>query len=140
MNTTTAATKANVTVSTIRAWCRTGAVAAVKQAGRWIIDAASLAHRITIGQMKTARSTPARSRDLDTAIGQEVAQASYVGSAAGLRATLARVEAHNVGAFIDPTGVRISDAQWNDITVWLRSEIANLTSERRTQRAIYNYA
>src|SRR5690348_14784802 len=48
MNTTTAAAaqQAGVTVATIRTWCRTGAVAAIKQAGRWIIDTASLAYRI----------------------------------------------------------------------------------------------
>lgn len=55
MNTTAAATQANVTVATIRTWCRVGAVAAVKQAGRWIIDPTSLARRIEIG----ARRMPA---------------------------------------------------------------------------------
>jgi hypothetical protein len=50
MNTTAAALQANVTVATIRTWCRCGVVAAVKQAGRWIIDTASLAHRIRIGK------------------------------------------------------------------------------------------
>lgn len=49
MNTTAAAIEARVTVATIRTWCRRGAVAAIKQAGRWIIDATSLARRITIG-------------------------------------------------------------------------------------------
>lgn len=61
MNTTTtvaaAAIEAKVTVATIRTWCRLGAVAAVKQAGRWVIDTASLAARIAIGQYKT-RKTP----------------------------------------------------------------------------------
>ena len=55
MNTTAAATEANVTVATIRTWCRIGAVAATKQAGRWIVDAASLARRITIGAMRTRK-------------------------------------------------------------------------------------
>ena len=50
MNTTIAATQANVTVATIRTWCRRGAVAATKTAGRWIIDAASLAYRIALGR------------------------------------------------------------------------------------------
>lgn len=59
MNTTTAALEAHVTVDTIRTWCRIGAVAAVKQAGRWIIDTASLAARITIGAMKAPKK-PAR--------------------------------------------------------------------------------
>lgn len=52
MNTTSAAIKANVTVATIRTWCRYGAVAAVKTAGRWVIDTASLAHRIALGTRK----------------------------------------------------------------------------------------
>lgn len=52
MNTTAAADQANVTVATIRNWCRNGVITATKQAGRWIIDAASLAARITIGAMK----------------------------------------------------------------------------------------
>ena len=55
MNTTTAALQANVTVATIRTWCRAGAVAAVKQAGRWIIDTASLARRITIGARRARK-------------------------------------------------------------------------------------
>ncbi|MGV9226448.1 hypothetical protein ACWDPF_27690 [Streptomyces albogriseolus] len=50
--TAAAATQANVTIDTIRTWCRIGAVAAVKQAGRWVIDTASLARRIAIGAMK----------------------------------------------------------------------------------------
>jgi hypothetical protein len=139
MNTTAAALEAQVTVATIRAWCRQGVIAAVKTAGRWIIDTASLAARIVIGKMKAAHATPARNRDLDITIGQEVAQASYIGSAAGLRAALTRVEARNIGAFIDPAGVRISSAQWNDLAAWLRNEIANLTGERRTSRAVYDY-
>ncbi len=52
MNTAAAAIQANVTAATIRTWCRHGAVAAIKQAGRWVIDAASLAARIAIGAMK----------------------------------------------------------------------------------------
>jgi hypothetical protein len=58
MNTTEAAAKANVTVATIRTWCRIGAVTATKAAGRWIIDAASLAARITIGAMKRPTRRP----------------------------------------------------------------------------------
>ncbi|MEU9761731.1 hypothetical protein AB0D98_18695 [Streptomyces sp. NPDC047987] len=52
MNTTAAAAQANVTVDTIRTWCRRGVITATKTAGRWVIDAASLAHRIVIGKMK----------------------------------------------------------------------------------------
>lgn len=56
MNTTAAAAEAQVTTATVRVWCRRGVVAAVKTAGRWIIDAASLTARIRIGQRK-ARMT-----------------------------------------------------------------------------------
>ncbi|MFJ4682026.1 hypothetical protein [Streptomyces sp. NPDC088789] len=62
MNTTTAAATANVTAATIRTWCRNGVVTAVKTAGRWIIDTASLAARIAIGKMKR----PARKAILTT--------------------------------------------------------------------------
>lgn len=69
MNTTAAATEANVTVATIRTWCRIGAVAAVKTAGRWTIDAASLIHRIAIGRMRarkqTAMTQPAQPIEID---------------------------------------------------------------------------
>ncbi|MFC9736197.1 helix-turn-helix domain-containing protein [Streptomyces hydrogenans] len=53
MNTTAAALQADVTIATIRTWCRRGVIAAAKQAGRWVIDAASLARRIAIGAMRT---------------------------------------------------------------------------------------
>ncbi|WP_431979993.1 hypothetical protein [Streptomyces qinglanensis] len=56
MNTTAAALQANVTVATIRTWCRYGAITAVKQAGRWIIDTASLATRIAIGARRTRKA------------------------------------------------------------------------------------
>lgn len=42
MNTTEAADIAKVTRATIRRWCRTGAIAATKTDGQWVIDAASL--------------------------------------------------------------------------------------------------
>lgn len=68
MNTTAAATEARVTVATIRTWCRIGAVAATKTAGRWIIDAASLARRIAIGARR-ARKAIAITVETLTAIG-----------------------------------------------------------------------
>lgn len=64
MNTTTAATQANVTVATIRTWCRRGVIAATKQAGRWTIDPASLAHRIEIGARRM--TDPAKNLDENT--------------------------------------------------------------------------
>ncbi|MCF0086667.1 MULTISPECIES: helix-turn-helix domain-containing protein [unclassified Streptomyces] len=69
MNTTTAATEARVTVATIRTWCRNGVVTATKQAGRWIIDSASLAARIAIGALKRPARKIAYTIDTMTAIG-----------------------------------------------------------------------
>lgn len=57
MNTTAAAAKAGVTVATIRHWCRYGAVAATKTAGRWDISEASLDHRIALGRKHRMDST-----------------------------------------------------------------------------------
>lgn len=81
MNTTAAALEARVTVATIRAWCRAGVVAAVKRAGRWIIEAASLARRITIGQRKATMTTQPKYRieqGTETAYGQERATFTIV--------------------------------------------------------------
>ncbi|MEW2415268.1 hypothetical protein AB0953_16355 [Streptomyces sp. NPDC046866] len=63
MNTSTAAAEAKVTVATIRTWARRGVIAATKTAGRWVIDATSLARRIAIGarrrkEAKTVEITP----------------------------------------------------------------------------------
>lgn len=58
MNTTAAAVQAGVTIPTIRRWCRYGVVAAVKRAGRWTIEAASLAYRIAIGRENRMEITP----------------------------------------------------------------------------------
>lgn len=58
MNTTAAAAQAGVTVATIRTWCRAGVIAAAKRAGRWVIDTASLAHRIAIGARRARKQTP----------------------------------------------------------------------------------
>lgn len=70
MNTTTAACEAGVTVATIRDWARRGVIAATKKAGRWVIDTASLAHRITIGKLKTRKARPVIfSAETMTAIG-----------------------------------------------------------------------
>ncbi|KPC86952.1 hypothetical protein ADL27_44770, partial [Streptomyces sp. NRRL F-6602] len=70
ITTAQAATEAHVTIDTIRSWARHGIIAATKQAGRWIIDTASLAHRITIGKMKRpAKKTPTWTTENMVAIG-----------------------------------------------------------------------
>lgn len=55
MNTTAAARTAGVTPGTVATWCRTGVITAVKQAGRWVIEQASLTHRIALGALKTRK-------------------------------------------------------------------------------------
>jgi hypothetical protein len=57
MNTTTAAAEAKVTARTIRTWCRKGVITAAKVAGRWVIDASSLARRIEIGARMSSPTT-----------------------------------------------------------------------------------
>lgn len=52
-STSAAAEIADVTIDTIRTWCRMGAVRATKVARRWIIDADSLAHRVSLGIRRT---------------------------------------------------------------------------------------
>lgn len=60
MNTTAAeaAATAGVTVATIRTWCRRNVIGAVKAGGRWVIDTASLAHRISLGAPRTKPAAP----------------------------------------------------------------------------------
>lgn len=55
ITTAQAAEQANVTVATIRYWCRYGAITAVKAAGRWAIDTASLTHRITLSARRARK-------------------------------------------------------------------------------------
>jgi hypothetical protein len=73
MNTTTAkaaAQAAGVAVATIRAWCRTGVVAATKQAGRWIIDTASLTYRIALpALLRPVRKAVQLTAETITAVG-----------------------------------------------------------------------
>lgn len=65
MDTAAAAAQANVTPATIRAWCRRGIIAAAKTGRRWVIDTASLLHRIA--GRKTTRMTDPTTAALSTA-------------------------------------------------------------------------
>lgn len=69
MNTSTAAIQAGVSVDTIRYWCRYGAIEATKQAGRWVIDTASLAYRIALGARRTKPAKVEYTVETMTAIG-----------------------------------------------------------------------
>jgi len=55
IDTATAASIAGVSTSTIRTWCRTGAVAAAKSGRAWRIDPNSLQRRIALGIRKPKR-------------------------------------------------------------------------------------
>jgi hypothetical protein len=70
ITTTLAAHQAGVNVATIRTWCRVGAVAAAKVAGRWAIDTASLAYRVALGKARRPMERkPVFSVETMTAIG-----------------------------------------------------------------------
>jgi len=56
-DTATAARIARVSVTTVRAWARLGAVAAVKTARGWVIDTESLARRVILGRTLRAERT-----------------------------------------------------------------------------------
>ncbi|MFE3577824.1 hypothetical protein [Streptomyces vinaceus] len=111
LTTTAAATQAHVTAATIRNWCRRGAVTAIKTAGRWIIDASSLARRITIGTWRNtmaASPTPtpgtmaARGRDYVAAWPTNIARQTGI-SAEYVAEALTRV---NLAAQADANGLR----------------------------------
>lgn len=108
MNTTTAAATAGVTVATIRHWCRMGAVAATKAAGRWVIDTASLAHRITIGAM---RARKAKTVDLTPLSRGEFEKAA---AALGIRAPFGDPRCYGEYTAYQATGEPYSDTpyQW----------------------------
>lgn len=63
MDATTAAAKSKVTVATVRTWCRTGVISAVKVSGRWDIDRQSLrAHHRRLLAIRNAREARAATR------------------------------------------------------------------------------
>ena len=59
ITTATAARQARVTAATIRTWCRTGVIAAVKTGRRWAVSAASLRHRIALGRRTVTKQLAA---------------------------------------------------------------------------------
>jgi hypothetical protein len=59
ITTSAAAALAGVAISTIRTWCRKGAVAASRTTGRWMIEARSLTRRINLGRGIDGDAQPA---------------------------------------------------------------------------------
>jgi hypothetical protein len=109
MDTTTAATQAGVTVATIRTWCRIGAVAAAKVAGRWVIEAASLTRRIALGDR-----TPDLTQEFCDVVGDSADAAADAYSIAGLDQLLAQVKARDIAGIMgNPCRVNLTGAAWN---------------------------
>lgn len=146
MNTTTAAHTAGVTPGTIASWCRKGVIAAVKQAGRWVIDTASLIRRVALGTLKTRKEHTVTQPQPDAAsashlvseININIAQAAEVGSIPALQRLLARIEAHDIAEFVKPDGVYPTQQQWDDCAAYAKGVIGNMHGEARTAAAIYD--
>lgn len=111
MNTTAAATQAHVTVATIRTWCRNGVITATKQAGRWIIDTASLAARIAIGALRARKAKAMKSTDLTPLSRAEFEQAA---AALGIRTAFEDTRCHGEYLAFQATGEPYDDTpyQW----------------------------
>jgi hypothetical protein len=128
MNSTTAAQTAKVTVATIRTWCRRGVIAAVKTSGRWIIEAASLAHRIALGAKHTTEDHTGEFLDeLDSLL----YDAADRRAAKALRRILDLVKARDTKplTFIDPLHVHLTGAQWSKVEQSVSFQIACLSAE-----------
>ncbi len=132
MNTTAAALQANVTTATIRTWCRSGVIAAVKAAGRWVIDTASLAHRITIGARRKAVASIDRTREFVDGLTDEMYGAADHGSLAGLNTLLERVRSRDTEwiAGVAPAHVHLTGAQWAQAERSVSFQIGCLVAER----------
>lgn len=129
MDTTTAARQAGVTTATIRTWCRKGAVAAVKAAGRWVIDAASLAYRISL----TATKLPDLTAEFADVVGDTAYAAADNYNLPGLRKLLATVKARDIvaimGRQIDPRQIRLATADWYRLERLVSFQIGCLKAE-----------
>lgn len=130
MNTTAAALEAHVTTATIRMWARNGVIAAVKAAGRWVIDTASLARRIAIGNRRKPVIID-RTQDFLNDLTDEMYGAADHGSIAGLKALLVRVQARDSQwiAGVDPAHVHLTDAQWSQAERSVSFQIGCLRAE-----------
>lgn len=137
MNTSAAATQAGVTIPTIRNWCRLGVITAVKQAGRWIIDAASLARRITIGKERRRMTdqptiTPDLNGEFSDVVTDSAYQAADVGSPSALKQLLGWIQTRDITAVmgnIDTRRVQLTDAEWAGLERLVRLQAGCLSAE-----------
>ena len=128
MNTAAAAAQAHVTVATIRTWCRRGVVTATKTAGRWVIDAASLAYRTSL-----TRKAPAdRTRDYIDELNMQIFGLVERYSLNGLTDLLTAVRKRDTQtvANIPAEQVRLTDAQWSKVERSVSFQVACLKAER----------
>src|SRR5690606_29076321 len=114
LTTADAAELAHVTTATVRAWCRMGAVRATKQAGRWVIDRASLLRRIALGTRPRYHVT-----DYGTAYTITYALAPYPGEL---------VDLHRFQA-VTPTGEVISELYVDPVT-WVIANVETAQAYR----------
>lgn len=127
MNTSTAATQAGVTVSTVRTWCRRNVIAAVKVAGRWVIDATSLAYRASLTPKAPANRTSAYIDELNMQIFDLVERHSLTGLSDLL--TLVRKRDTQTVASIPSEQVRLTDDQWRKIERSVSFQVACVRAE-----------
>lgn len=127
MDTTTAARQAGVTTATIRTWCRKGAVAAAKRAGRWVIDAASLAYRISLGAPKL----PDLTREFCDELAMQIDGAADNYATAALRKMLAKARARDTQYLggVPAAQVHLTDRQWTGIERSISFQISCLAAE-----------
>lgn len=115
MDTTTAAATAGVTTDTIRTWCRYGAITATKRAGRWVINAASLTHRITIGKLKKAMTPkPDQTQLFLDELSMTLGDLTDATSTAPIKALLKDVQTRDTHgiAGVPREHVHLTDTQW----------------------------
>lgn len=128
MDTTTAAKQAGVTIATVRTWCRRNIIGAVKVAGRWVIDAASLAYRTSL-----TRKAPAdRTRDYIDELNMQIFGLVERYSLNGLTDLLTAVRKRDTQtvANIPAEQVRLTDAQWSKVERSVSFQVACLKAER----------
>lgn len=127
MDTTTAAKQAGVTVATVRTWCRRNVIGAVKVAGRWVVDAASLAYRISLTETAIDRT-----RDYLDELNMQIFGLVERYSLDGLTDLLTAVRKRDTQtvASIPAEQVRLSDKQWSKVERSVSFQAACLRAER----------
>lgn len=128
MDTTTAALQAGVTTATIRTWARRNVIAAAKVAGRWVIEAASLARRIALGGAKKPADLTEKFCDELT---MQIYGAAEARSLAALQAMLRAARARDTRYLggVPAAQVHLTDAQWGRVAKDISFEISCIGAE-----------